>query len=46
MLRMAGEVDDGVHVHPLGESGYLARHVGTNVAAGVGNSASSPSDDV
>jgi len=35
MLRMAGEVADGVHVHPLGEPGYLTRHVLPNVAAGV-----------
>lgn len=34
MLRMAGEVADGVHVHPIGEPGYLARHVIPNVAAG------------
>lgn len=34
MLRMAGEVADGVHIHPLGEPGYLARHVAPNVAAG------------
>jgi probable F420-dependent oxidoreductase len=34
MLRMAGEVADGVHIHPLGEPGYLERHVVTNVAAG------------
>ena len=27
MLTMAGEVADGVHVHPIGEPGYLARHV-------------------
>lgn len=27
MLRMAGSVADGVHVHPLGEPGYLRRHV-------------------
>ena len=27
MLRMAGEVADGVHVHPIGEPGYLNRHV-------------------
>ncbi|WP_313674585.1 TIGR03617 family F420-dependent LLM class oxidoreductase [Mycolicibacterium sp.] len=27
MLRMAGEVADGVHVHPIGEPGYLHRHV-------------------
>jgi probable F420-dependent oxidoreductase len=34
MLRMAGEVADGVHVHPLGEPGYLKRHVLPNVAQG------------
>jgi len=34
MLRMAGEVADGVHVHPIGEPGYLQRHVLPNVAAG------------
>lgn len=34
MLRMAGEVADGVHVHPLGEPGYLRRHVLPQVAAG------------
>ena len=27
MLTMAGEVADGVHVHPIGEPGYLERHV-------------------
>ena len=36
MLRMAGEVADGVHVHPLGEPGYLARHVGPALADGAG----------
>ena len=34
MLRMAGEVADGVHVHPIGEPGYLKRHVLPNVAVG------------
>jgi alkanesulfonate monooxygenase SsuD/methylene tetrahydromethanopterin reductase-like flavin-dependent oxidoreductase (luciferase family) len=34
MLRMAGEVADGVHVHPIGEPGYLQRHVLPNVARG------------
>ena len=34
MLRMAGEVADGVHVHPIGEPGYLERHVVPEVAAG------------
>ena len=34
MLRMAGEVADGVHVHPIGEPGYLARHVLPSLADG------------
>jgi probable F420-dependent oxidoreductase len=34
MLRMAGEVADGVHVHPIGEPGYLQRHVLPNLEAG------------
>jgi len=44
MLRMAGEVADGVHVHPLGEPGYIARHVVPNIAAGAAKSGRSPSD--
>jgi probable F420-dependent oxidoreductase len=44
MLRMAGEVADGVHVHPLGEPGYIARHVVPNVAEGAASSGRSPSD--
>lgn len=44
MLRMAGEVADGVHVHPLGEPGYLARHVVPGVAAGAERSGRSSSD--
>jgi probable F420-dependent oxidoreductase len=44
MLRMAGEVADGVHVHPLGEPGYLARHVVPNVAEGAAKSGRPPSD--
>lgn len=34
MLRMAGEVADGVHVHPIAEPGYLRRTVVPNVAEG------------
>ncbi len=34
MLRMAGEVADGVHVHPIGEPSYLERHVLPKVAEG------------
>ena len=44
MLRMAGEVVDGVHVHPLGEPGYIARHVIPNVAEGAAKSGRDPSD--
>jgi alkanesulfonate monooxygenase SsuD/methylene tetrahydromethanopterin reductase-like flavin-dependent oxidoreductase (luciferase family) len=44
MLRMAGEVADGVHVHPLGEPGYLARHVVPNVAEGAAKSGRAASD--
>jgi len=45
MLAMAGEVADGVHVHPIGEPGYLARHVLPNVADGAARSGRA-SDDV
>lgn len=44
MLRMAGEVADGVHIHPLGEPGYLARHVAPNIARGAKKSGRSPAD--
>lgn len=44
MLRMAGEVADGVHIHPLSEPGYCARQVIPNVAEGAGKSRRSPSD--
>jgi alkanesulfonate monooxygenase SsuD/methylene tetrahydromethanopterin reductase-like flavin-dependent oxidoreductase (luciferase family) len=44
MLRMAGQVADGVHVHPLGEPGYLARHVVPNIAEGAAKAGRSPSD--
>jgi probable F420-dependent oxidoreductase len=44
MLRMAGEVADGVHVHPIGEPGYIARHVVPKVAEGARKSARPPSD--
>jgi probable F420-dependent oxidoreductase len=42
MLRMAGEVADGIHVHPLGEPGYIARHVLPNRAEGAAKSGRSP----
>lgn len=44
MLRMAGEVADGVHVHPLGEPGYITRHVVPNIAEGAAKSGRSASD--
>jgi probable F420-dependent oxidoreductase len=44
MLRMAGEVADGVHVHPIGEPGYIRRHVLPNVAAGASTAGRSTSD--
>lgn len=44
MLRMAGEVADGVHVHPLGEPGYLERHVVPNVALGAAKVGRSSAD--
>ncbi len=34
MLTMAGEVADGVHIHPIGEPGYLTRHAVPSIAAG------------
>ncbi len=44
MLRMAGEVADGVHVHPLGEPGYLRRHVVAGIAAGAAKAGRSAAD--
>ncbi len=44
MLRMAGEVADGIHVHPLGEPGYITRHVLPNRAEGAAKSGRSPED--
>lgn len=44
MLRMAGEVADGVHVNIIGEPGYLARHVVPKIAEGAALSGRTPSD--
>jgi probable F420-dependent oxidoreductase len=44
MLRMAGEVADGVHVHPIGEPGYITRHVVPEVAAGARSAGRSPDE--
>jgi probable F420-dependent oxidoreductase len=42
MVRMAGEVADGVHVHPLGEPGYLRRVVLPNLATGAARAGRDP----
>ena len=34
MLKMGGEVADGVHIHPLGEPGYIRRTALPAIAAG------------
>jgi probable F420-dependent oxidoreductase len=44
MLRMAGQVADGVHVHPIGEPGYLDRHVLPGVAEGAAAAGRSPDE--
>ncbi|MGV0735708.1 TIGR03617 family F420-dependent LLM class oxidoreductase [Mycobacterium syngnathidarum] len=44
MLRMAGEVADGVHIHPIGEPSYIARHVLPNIADGAARAGRSPAD--
>ena len=44
MLRMAGEVADGVHIHPLAEPGYLARHAVPSLAKGAAKAGRSASD--
>jgi probable F420-dependent oxidoreductase len=44
MLRMAGQVADGVHVHPIGEPGYLRRTVLPNVADGARAVGRDPAD--
>jgi probable F420-dependent oxidoreductase len=44
MLRMAGEVADGVHIHPIGEPGYLRRVALPNVAAGAAAAGRDPAE--
>lgn len=44
MLRMAGEVADGVHIHPLGEPGYLRRTALPAIAAGAAAAGRDSSD--
>ncbi len=44
MLAMAGEVADGVHVHPSGEPGYLRRHVVPRIREGAAAAGRDPAD--
>ena len=44
MLRMAGQVADGVHVHPLNHAKYLTDMVLPNVAEGAASSGRAASD--
>ena len=44
MLQMAGQVADGVHIHPIAEPGYLTRHALPNVAEGAAKAGRSTSD--
>ncbi|MBA2281649.1 MAG: TIGR03617 family F420-dependent LLM class oxidoreductase [Acidimicrobiia bacterium] len=44
MLRMAGEVADGIHVHPLNTATYLQESVGPNVAAGAAKAGRAAAD--
>jgi probable F420-dependent oxidoreductase len=44
MLRMAGEVADGVHIHPIAEPGYLKRHALPNIATGAAKAGRTASD--
>ena len=44
MLRMAGEVADGVHIHPLNHSRYLTELVAPNIAEGAAKTGRTASD--
>ncbi len=44
MLRMAGSVADGIHVHPLNTPTYLRETVGPNLATGAASSGRDRSD--
>lgn len=44
MLHMAGEVADGVHIHPLGEPGYLRRTAIPQISAGAAAAGRDPSE--
>lgn len=44
MLRMAGEVADGVHIHPIAEPGYINRHALPDIAEGAAKAGRSSSD--
>lgn len=44
MLKMAGEVADGVHIHPIADPGYLRRHALPQIAAGAAVTGRDPAD--
>lgn len=44
MLRMAGEVADGVHIHPIAEPGYINRHALPGIAEGAAKAGRNPAD--
>lgn len=44
MLRMAGAEADGVHIHPIGEPGYLRRVALPNIAEGATKAGRDPSE--
>jgi probable F420-dependent oxidoreductase len=44
MLRMAGQVADGVHIQPIGEPGYLRRTALPQIAAGAAEAGRDPRD--
>ena len=44
MLKMAGQVADGVHVHPIGEPGYLRRTAIPAIAQGATSVGRDPND--
>lgn len=44
MLRMAGEVADGIHIHPIGNPMYLRDTALPNIAAGAARAGRDPSE--
>ena len=44
MLKMAGEVADGVHLHPITDPGYVERHAVPAIAQGARKAGRDPAD--